>query len=534
MNSTRIMSRQGATSVSAIQGSIVSFRTAVFTVFTLLIVLVGTPSETVAQNIPVRYERIAKKRARYYDISVRYPVFGGSSSVARFANKFMHDEETRSVKQFIEHSNENAKENWDFCPSGFVLKLEPTVAVARPNLISLYLTGTIYGGGGGAGHAPSFISDSFGVVNGKVRRLSLSDLFAKNVDPFVVLSAVTLPKLRAAGAWMVEEGMVDKLDKDRIRSWVVGPDGITLLFGPGNVGSNADNYVVKIGFNEMGNALDKNGPLKDLFPKRSAPKQKPTIVPDAISATATTVAVLDGESIQLGLVSTYDGRIYSSDDWSDSNNPPRVDKHVKPGNTFRLYDLSGKQVFKDLRVKSSIYEETGFSFVNTFPNPPKRPYEAPLLAISGLRPQPRNLVHVLVSNEADRLSVQSHFSEGGHQLLKMKIIQKIVVDLDGDGTEEVLFVADAMSNGATERNSERYSVIALRTSSGKWIDLNSLYRTEDEIGFYRLLGVPDVDGDGKREIVLFAAGEGPHEVIIRTWDGEKSGVLGGKPSGDKQ
>lgn len=225
----------------------------------------AAPPKASATVLTVQYKSIYKKRAGRYDISVRYPIFAGTSPVARLANESLRLYATSSVSKFIQQAESDFAEQGNLGPSnGYSLELKPVISLARPDLISVYFNRDTYMGG--AHPNTEYPSQSFGLVNGKAKRLTLADLFDKNKNPYAVLSTVTLPKLKARGASSVTNGDIKMLGKENLREWVLTPRTITLLFAAYDVASYAEGpFITKIELYELKSDWDTNGPLKELL-----------------------------------------------------------------------------------------------------------------------------------------------------------------------------------------------------------------------------------------------------------------------------
>ncbi|MBC8138038.1 MAG: DUF3298 and DUF4163 domain-containing protein [Fibrella sp.] len=249
----------------------VYFNLALLVLFCVPSASIATPPETNTPVLRVRYISIRKERAGRYDISVQYPVFAGSSPMARLANESLRAYAVSSTDKFIQQAESDYAEQGNLGPSnGYSLELKPTVSLAHSGLISVYFSRYTYMGG--AHPNTEYPSQSFGIVGGKAKRLVLADLFDKNKDPYAALSSVALPKLKARGASSVTQGSIEKLDKEILRDWVITPRGITLLFAPYAVASYAEGaFITKIGFRELNGTWGVNGPLKGLLTQSRLP-----------------------------------------------------------------------------------------------------------------------------------------------------------------------------------------------------------------------------------------------------------------------
>jgi len=112
----------------------------------------------------------------------------------------------------------------------------------------------------------------------------------------------------------------------------------------------------------------------------------------------------------------------------------------------------------------------------------------------------------------------------------IKITQAYRVDIEGDGTDEVIIVATNYKNGLTSSASVGdYSTMILRKTVGKTVKTYEIageyIKKKIEFGApsqFELTAIADLNGDGKMEIVMYGA----------YYEGEGAGayqMVGGKP-----
>lgn len=233
--------------------------------------IMAEPPKTTLPSLSVRYKTVSRKRAGRYDVSVRYPVFAGSSPVVRLANDSLRTFAQSSATRFIQEAETDYATQGNMGVSnGYTLDLSPVISLSRPDLISVYFARSTYEGG----VHPNFeyVSHAFGIVNGKAKQLALADLFVKARDPYAVLSPIALPKLKAKGASSVTSGEIKRLDKTVLRAWVLTPRAITLLFEPYAVASYAEGpYEIKIPLRDMADNWNTVGPLRGLLEAQPEP-----------------------------------------------------------------------------------------------------------------------------------------------------------------------------------------------------------------------------------------------------------------------
>jgi hypothetical protein len=92
----------------------------------------------------------------------------------------------------------------------------------------------------------------------------------------------------------------------------------------------------------------------------------------------------------------------------------------------------------------------------------------------------------------------------------VKITQAMIVDLDGDGTNEVLIAATVYKTADLPRAARGdYSLVLLRTTRGKAVTNHLLagefYLKAEEFGApntYQISAIADLNGDGRMEVIL--------------------------------
>ncbi len=125
---------------------------------------------------------------------------------------------------------------------------------------------------------------------------------------------------------------------------------------------------------------------------------------------------------------------------------------------------------------------------------------------------PRIPVNQNLMNEKYQELVGSILSENGIvNDLKINIIQNLKVDIEGDGTDEVVIVAENIDPKVSNFSNEAYSIVFIR----KIIDdeVETIFLAKDVIGTdesdfeqvsvsRRVIGVIDSDGNGELELLI--------------------------------
>lgn len=223
-----------------------------------------------AQNIIFRSGKIKISRKiqkkTIFEVSASYPVFKEDSALVRFANSQLESYVRRAAREFAQNAQSDYSDPSlrKVIPGAYSQEITPVVAIARPDLISVYFIRYEYTGG--AHPNTDYPAQTFGIVDGKPKQLTLRNLFGKAHDPYGSLTTIALPELKIRNASSVTNGDIKRLSPKVLRNWAVTPGGITLLFAPYDVASYAEGpFLVKCSFQKLVEYLDNNGPLKSLL-----------------------------------------------------------------------------------------------------------------------------------------------------------------------------------------------------------------------------------------------------------------------------
>ncbi len=203
---------------------------------------------------------------------------------------------------------------------------------------------------------------------------------------------------------------------------------------------------------------------------------------------------------------------------------------VRQNTPFTRYDLRGQA--KRLVVGTpELGEAVGGWFatqVNASTN--RAPQEVPLLALSGAAnpirriPRPQSLRNPVYERSAAAL-----LRGKGLTIKRVRLTQHLRIDLNGDGTEEVLLSAHSRDAVGREPRVQRgdYALVALRFAAGGRVRTVPLVREVNTraIPFsapngYRILGCADINGDGRLEIALYSHYYEGDGIEIFTFDGK--------------
>jgi hypothetical protein len=200
---------------------------------------------------PVTF-RVERGKGRGWTSRVRYPVFGGGSALHRQATTAFRAVIAKDLAQYQSQARKHAAHNQ---PGPWSFEAEPTVSMDSYRLISGFYAESTYQGGA---HGMTFYKPvTVGVTDGRVRRLTLLDLFVPGSDPVRLCSDLLMARLRhdERADW-VKDGTVTSFNAKALSKWVVTRTGITFLFDPYELGSYAAGpFEIKIPFKAFKGAL---------------------------------------------------------------------------------------------------------------------------------------------------------------------------------------------------------------------------------------------------------------------------------------
>ncbi|HWT02762.1 MAG TPA: hypothetical protein VN256_21115 [Pyrinomonadaceae bacterium] len=221
------------------------------------------------------------------------------------------------------------------------------------------------------------------------------------------------------------------------------------------------------------------------------------------------------------LLGSFNGRA-----WTDAVKTMPL---VKEGETFRLYTLTGPAgtgtIGKPVPPEYPCDDNVAVALSPQLPEA-----ETPVFAVNGdWDPQPR-LPKVQDPNQEEyRNVVSAHLRGAGLPRPDVKILQLLRVDLDGDGTEEVLIAANSTETPGHFMGKGDFSVVLLRrVAGGRAVTIPivsevELKNHEDPIqtGNWHhretVAAILDLNGDGVMEVItalqsIFDTGKSVYEV----------------------
>jgi hypothetical protein len=193
------------------------------------------------------------------EIKVTYPQFTGSGIVVKTANadllKFANERLQAYRKDLAQMKKDFEGKD---IPLRYSYMLEPTISIARPDLISLYFIEYTYTGG--AHGMTYFHGRNYGVINGKSKLLALQDLFKPGVDAKKLAGERIYAQLQNnPNAFWVQDGTVTADSPKLTKEFVITPAGVTFLIEQYAVSYYAAGaFFVKVPYAEFGDALAFN------------------------------------------------------------------------------------------------------------------------------------------------------------------------------------------------------------------------------------------------------------------------------------
>ena len=211
----------------------------------------------------------------------------------------------------------------------------------------------------------------------------------------------------------------------------------------------------------------------------------------------------------------------------------------QPGELFTLFGVSGKLgevTIEEKRRPNPGETPIAWSAHIDREKTARQPYA---LAIQGSWPDSEASALELALDDPHAVHIAAEFlKRHGLRVEAPYLTQAYEVDLDGDGQPETVLCAHSDLKALTNDKPGDIYAMALVHRAGpgreKTIALASqishkpAWQTTDEHkqfygkrDFFRLVAFDDINGDGKREIVLYRAKEGATQVDVFTYDGRR-------------
>lgn len=206
----------------------------------------------VAVSAGQRAKTLTAEKAGWYTASTRYPHFEEQTPVAVTANKVLSAWAERRQAKFVREST-RALQKLGKPGGNYEYTVDYEVTFAAPaRLLSIRFDTFQYTGG--AHGAPEYFTYTFGMKQGKARRLGLGDFFKAGSAYRDTVTAAVLAKLkRNPQANLVVSGDVTSLTDDQLNRFTADPDGLTFLFNPYEVGPySSGRFQIKLTMEELG------------------------------------------------------------------------------------------------------------------------------------------------------------------------------------------------------------------------------------------------------------------------------------------
>lgn len=217
---------------------------------------------TVGSAGPVKFTQQTETKLRkgWWSSTVTRPHFQDSGPVATFAN---HSLTVWAKNQLAGWLNEDVKgmNDMEKPTEPYEIEITPSVVAAQPELISLDMQ--VYSYTGGAHPNTNYLTFNYGLVRGRAKLLTLTDLFRRWTKPLGIISKFVIAKLKEDKASWVVEGTTTALTKMQGDEFVITRKGLLYIFSPYEMGSYAEGkYTVEVPFAGIRKYLDPGGPLK--------------------------------------------------------------------------------------------------------------------------------------------------------------------------------------------------------------------------------------------------------------------------------
>jgi hypothetical protein len=210
-----------------------------------LVVLVAQAADAATVVRTLRHER-----ADVYSVEIKYPQITDSTPLARLVNRTIDGWVRADVAEFLKAANEAARQQ---LPGPYEYQGEGTVTFAQPaRLISAVLD--IYKFAGGAHGDAWYFPFNYGVIEGRLKRLVLGDLFRPNSDHQRLVSTAVIAKLKAdKDALWVHDGQMSGLTVEQFNRFSITPRGLVFLFNHYEAGPYASGrFEITLTIQELG------------------------------------------------------------------------------------------------------------------------------------------------------------------------------------------------------------------------------------------------------------------------------------------
>lgn len=230
------------------------------------------------------------------------------------------------------------------------------------------------------------------------------------------------------------------------------------------------------------------------------------------------------------LVDAREGELFGSYDGKKSQEAAQVSPLLKVGEKFRLYSLTGQVGAGAVTAKPSVLDSP-CEEVTPVTIAPLPEGEGDVLAVNGSWDAQPRLPKVQGTSQPEYQALVSNYLRGLGLIKpkKVAILQLLRVDLDGDGTEEVLISANSTETPGHFMSRGDFSVVLLRKvvrGRAQTVPVVSEVETKNhkdpvQTGQWHhketVAALLDVDGDGVMEVIttyrsIFDAGKSVYDV----------------------
>jgi hypothetical protein len=183
----------------------------------------------------------------------KVPVFPDKTPVAGMINAAMMTWGKKETAKFVRETETPPK---DSATQHYEWEASPTVSYYyAPRVASVSFL--VYLNLGGPHPNRFYRTFNYGVIDGKPKKLALTDLFRKGLSAGDIrqqVSDLILNKLRLGNqASLVQDGTITRLTDKQLDGFVLTPDGMIFLFAPYELGAYAEgSFEVKLSIGELG------------------------------------------------------------------------------------------------------------------------------------------------------------------------------------------------------------------------------------------------------------------------------------------
>jgi hypothetical protein len=222
----------------------------------IVVLLLALSASAVCRADDTEIQKFTAERPGFLKAETKLPYFSEASPLSRIANeevtRFALQRQTKFVEDGLRTLDATGTPN-----APYEYRAEGRVAHRSPTLISVEVD--LYSFSGGAHGNQELFAFNYGLTDGKARPLTLGDFFERGTNYERLVSDAVLEKLKTdPKATEVAGGRVARLTRAQVNRFVVGPDGLTFVLNPYEVGPySSGTFRVKMTVGELGPSFKK-------------------------------------------------------------------------------------------------------------------------------------------------------------------------------------------------------------------------------------------------------------------------------------